>query len=446
MIAVAILLLASLGAQIHLGRQSWLKSKPVLARVVLFVCLTQSFWLNCYVLLGGYMIPTAGFDGVVAFADYWKEVLVAIWAPFLGALIGCRLTKNVVNEGALELRSPLVFRLFLWVCALSPALYYIITQVRIPLLSPVLGFLYYSLAVSPFLVGYFAHREKTPAVVLLASILFTAVFAITEGSRAVVFLPMAYAAVGYIVGIPDRRSKIVAIASFAISGLVALQVSGLIGVIRDQIKLDTSTVSVGEVLEALDRIRTEDIGSSGIENLQSGIARMVNWSYFAVAAYVPNALPARGFSGMGEEVKIIGQSTAGGRSGFEILEEQVAAGVGQGSASMYGFAVSAGGTVPFPVTADAWSRFGALGALVAFMLFALLFGLVERLIRFVSGGSYHIALIGITVMGAAAYDRVNSYAVFYTLKFGGLLALAWFPALLALNFVEKAAVKNRIRR
>lgn len=113
------------------------------------------------------------------------------------------------------------------------------------------------------------------------------------------------------------------------------------------------------------------------------------------------------------------------REATDYLDESLDREFGLGAARRYGFSVSVGGSVPFPVLADGWSRNGVWGVLLFGGVLGLLWGGLERVIRGVFAHQPHLALSLIVILLSSSYEKMGTYGFVYNLRYLVMQAALW---------------------
>lgn len=336
-------------------------------------------------------------------------------------------------------RNPtLVFKTILCVFSTIGLLYFLAqASVGIPTLGGVLFYAHYSFFVAPVLIGFCWRRCLMPIVTFGLCMLITTAFAFAEGSRGIMFLPLAYFAAGWWVTL-DRSRRIWAAAAALVCFVPIFLISaGIENVRRDGIK-DGSRELGGRSLEMVSMVKQEGLAEDVANRVAQGVGRMIVWSYFTVMIQSPDVVPYRGFSDFGTEIRVLNQSTLF-RNTETYLDEMVEEDFGMGVMRRYGYALSAGGTVPVSFMADAWSRGGALIALAFSGFICLCWGLAERVIRARLDDWPHLALALLAVLGSSAYEKMGTYGIVYNFRYLFMQLTLWgMIAWLLTKYVSRA--------
>ena len=186
-------------------------------------------------------------------------------------------------------------------------------------------------------------------------------------------------------------------------------------------EVDATVSRVAEITRLTEVAR---IGTSTLDGVTRGVGRMIMWSNVVALNESPRNIPYRGFANFWEEVVFLNQSTLF-RNATDYLDESIDRDFGLGGARLYGFSISSGGSVPFPVLADGWSRGGYLGvALFAGILCALL-GFTESIVRRVYANQPHYIIAFIAILLSSSYDRMGVYGFIYNLRYLLMQLLLW---------------------
>ena len=260
--------------------------------------------------------------------------------------------------------------------ALAPLFYYVATMV---LGDSVFGapfmYMYLSLFTTPVLLGICRRRYRGPVVVFLCATLISAFLAFGQGSRTLIFMPAVFFTAGVWLTVNFRRR----VAMLVIALLIFLPIfyySAMIEDVRTTIRNSTGQTIMTRAAGIVELIvQNEDSGNTMQEALR-GIDRMIMMSNLAVLVWTPEDIPYRGFGDMLDEIKYTNRTTLD-EEGRDLAALQFDYEAGLGAANIYGFQAGVGGTVPFPVLADGWSRAGLIGAAGFSLILCFMLGLVE---------------------------------------------------------------------
>ncbi|MBL9202925.1 MAG: hypothetical protein JNL39_20610, partial [Opitutaceae bacterium] len=166
-------------------------------------------------------------------------------------------------------------------------------------------------------------------------------------------------------------------------------------------------------------------GGEGLRaNFTRGVERMIMWGNLVALTLSPERVPHRGFDDFTEEVRFLNKSTLF-RDPDAHVDESLDREFGLGAARRYGFGVVVGGTVPFPVLADGWSRAGLFGTVLYAGALCLLWGGLERLARWFFRDKPHLALALLAILLSSSYDKMSTYGFVYNLRYLAMQALLW---------------------
>ena len=317
-----------------------------------------------------------------------------------------------------------VFKRILCVFSTIGPLYFLAqASTGIPALPGILSYAHYSFFVTPVLIGLCWRRCLGAIVTFGLCMLITIAFAFVQGSRALIFLPLAYFAVGWWFTLNRSRRIWAAVCTPLCIVPIFLISAGIESVRRDGTK-DASRDLVGRSLEMASMIKQDFFAEDVANKLVQGVGRMIVWSYFTVIIQSPDLVPYRGFANFGTEIRVLNQSTMF-RNTETYLDEMVLEDFGMGVMRRYGDEVSGGGTVPISFLADAWTQGGPLIALTMSGFICLLWGLAERQIRARLDDWPHVALALLAVLGSSAYERMGTYGIVYNFRYLFMQLTLW---------------------
>jgi hypothetical protein len=317
-----------------------------------------------------------------------------------------------------------MFKTILYVFSTVGPLYFLApASTMIPALPGILSYAHYSFFVTPVLIGLCWRRCLGPIVAFGLCMLITIAFALAEGSRAIIFLPLAYFAAGWWFTLNRSRRIWTAVAAPLCIVPILLISAGIESVRRHGTK-DASRDLSGSSLEMVSLVKQHLFEEDVADKVAQGVGRMIVWSYFTVIIQSPDVVPYRGFDNFGTEIRVLNQSTMF-RNTETYLDEMVQEDFGMGVMRLYGYPLSGGGTVPISFMADAWSRGGALIALVFSGFICLCWGLSERVIRARLDDWPHLALALLAVLGSSAYERMGTYGVVYNFRYLFMQLTLW---------------------
>jgi len=190
-----------------------------------------------------------------------------------------------------------------------------------------------------------------------------------------------------------------------------------------------STFDAGRVLgggfSEMRKLTGEAGGNSQLtDGMARGVGRMLMWSNWVVLDAAPERVPYRGFGDFWTEVEFLNKSTLF-RDAVEYLDESLDLDFGLGGARLFGFSISVGGSVPFAVLADCWSRAGPLGVVLFGGGLCVCWGMAERIIRRHYAERPHYALILITILLSSSHDKMSVYGLIYNLRYLTMQLVLW---------------------
>lgn len=299
-------------------------------------------------------------------------------------------------------RSSPVMRIYLASAAILLLLYWPAARPETGALGYVIRGISTTLIGVPFLVGLFATRFPGIRNLWIVAMVINAIIGLAVGSRFVAFLPITLFPIGYILTLRGEKRKLAMVLAGG-GALALLAVSGVIEVVRNEIGRGGIEILTWERLSDVieESRRTLDV-SSGERQLAMfyALGRTLPPPNVAIPALSPETVPYRGFEGLESEIRAMAQINAlVGRSTIDLMD----AGLMASPARAYGFMINEYTSFEFGILADAWSRGGAMVALLfGFLLTLILIG-VERTARRFYRRNPAALLIILTVLAKNAF-------------------------------------------
>lgn len=239
----------------------------------------------------------------------------------------------------------------------------------------------------PFFVGLGAYHFRKALYFWLFIMLFELIVAFYTGSRGAAFRPILIFSLGFIIGIPTWRLRIMWGLGLVPVGLLLLALAAFIGSVRDVVgRVDLATaLKEGSMVEAIqdDVLRSEMVIRENI--FYATLRRLTVWPTYVVPTMTPEPVPYRGFDDFGRELRGIFHVGIFGlidpisfRGGYYFGTEYL---------RQYGFAVHFDeygrntSNVPNPIHVDAYARGGWIAAFGFYIFAAALLFIAERLLR-----------------------------------------------------------------
>lgn len=428
-------------------------NKYVLVSFIELIFVIQALFLFIYLCAGGKTVIDST-RIYVNIADYPQRIFLALtFVPVISLLtlmILGRIIQAIGGSGRLRIRTyePATLNILLALCALSPAFYYAGFALNdagggipgIGLISHLLIFIHGALFLGPAIVGYYFRTKRTFTYIFLVAFAFSAFHALKTGSRGLVFFPMLYYVVGFIMALSKRQQRY-AILVFLISAPLALFASGLIGMSRVDVRSDTSKNSVERAANMISTLSANMQSSTPLASIREGLDRIILWSNLAVVSLTPEEIDYRGFVNIRTEIQLINQGSSknDAKSIHEIFAEER---VGFGAAMDYGFSAGYGATVPFPLVAEAWSRGGAVVLAIYTVLWCVVVMIIEVFARRLFSRWPKIIMFIIAIEGAVVLVKGNDFGFVYQLRGLALATIFWFPIL---YLIEKFHLAERMK-
>lgn len=406
-----------------------LRDQVLLGGIAVFF-LMQCLWLASYLILVGSTLIQIGPEVALNFNDApFAIVLGQTIIPLVALLCGwlCSSPKNpgtlVLLEQVNRQRIP-AFEFVLSAFAVGLMLYFVGTVfVRAPFLTPAIIYFHLSFFMTPLLIGLCWRRYRVATAIFAGAMIIGGLFALSAGSRSLLFLPMVFFGLGAWFTL-QRRSR----AWAAVIALVLVVPAFYVSARMENVRKEGTTDFERDVLGRASEMRRLMGDSTGRDNVVStlarGVERMIMWCNFVSLDLSPERVPFRGWGDFGTELRYTNQSTLF-RDANEHLDESLEREFGLGTARIYGFSVSVGGTVPFPLLADGWSRGGIAGVVLLAGILCGLWGMAERLIRQVFRDQPHFVLALLAILLSSSYDKMSVYGFSYNLRYLMMQVLLW---------------------
>jgi len=454
-----------LGLLAALGINAWVCwyffrriSGHILLTLVAIFYLLQVFWFFICVIVSGATALSNYIQSVANFNETPFRVSLGLTITPAISLAVARLlsTRGAKPSNLLEtLNAQRVpsFEIMLCIFATGTLLYFLASQMATSLLearylAAFLAYSHYSFWMAPVLIGLCWRRYRRPLVVFACSAIPAGMMALAGGSRYLLFLPAAYLACGIWWTLGGKQKVLTA----GVGVLLALPVfhfSGVIETVRKDGSRDIERELLARLSEVLQMGLDATQSGSISDGVSKGLGRMVMWCNVAALYYSPEQVSFRGFGDFWEEIRFINRSTLFVDDARDFLDQMVDADYGMGTARLYGFSISAGGTVPVPILADGWSRAGLMGAVAYSVVSCLCWGLAEIFIRRKFLNQPQLALALITILASSAYERMGTYGLVYNLRYLAMQTFLWVGLALALagfsGYLQITSIGSRRR-
>ena len=406
-----------------------LRDQVLLGGIAIFF-LMQCLWLAFYLILTGTTLIQIGPEVALNFNDTpFAIALGQTIIPLVALLCGwlCSSRKNsgtfVLLEQVNRQRIP-VFEFVLGAFAVGLMLYFVGTVfVRVPFLTPAIIYFHLSFFMTPLLIGLCWRRYRVATGIFAGAMIVGGLFALSAGSRSLLFLPMVFFGLGAWFTLQPRARAWAGVIALVLA-VPAFYVSARMENVRKEGTTDFQRDVLGRASE-MRRLMGDSTGADNVvSTLARGVERMIMWCNFVSLDLSPERVPFRGWGDFGTELRYTNQSTLF-RDADEHLDESLEREFGLGTARIYGFSVSVGGTVPFPLLADGWSRGGIAGVVLLAGILCGLWGMAERLIRQVFRDQPHFVLALLAILLSSSYDKMSVYGFSYNLRYLVMQVLLW---------------------
>ncbi|MBL9188119.1 MAG: hypothetical protein JNK23_11605 [Opitutaceae bacterium] len=402
----------------------------VLLGGVAFFFLLQCGWMALYLLLTGSAVVLIGPELSPNLNDTPYAVTLGQTILPLVAVVCGRLFTHRRHAGTFfqiqQLNRQRVpgFEALLCVFATGLVLYFVGTVfVRVPIVTQAISYLHLAFFMTPLLIGLCWRRYPIAAAIFGVAVVIGGILALGAGSRALLFLPLAFFALGVWLTL-SRLMRVWAALGSVLLIVPVFYLSARIETVRK----DGTVEREGDLLARAGEIRRlvgeSSRGEGVFANFTRGVERMIIWSNFVALGYSPDRVPYRGFDDFTDEFRFMNQSTLF-REANDYLDESLDREFGLGAARRYGFSISVGGSVPFPVLADGWSRAGIWGVVLFGGGLCLLWGGLERGIRRLFADKPHLALALLVILLSSAYEKMSTYGFIYNLRYLVMQAALW---------------------
>lgn len=362
-----------------------LAPRMYLSRFAIVLFSGQGLWLGVLALLGHSLAAKLTFTSVSIAEFPVRAVLPLLVVPSV-AIVSLGIVKGASSRGGESVakapnpdrKSKRKRRFHLIVAAIPVGAYWIAAQ-------PGTGFAGYvgraagsALMFYPLFAGAYSRDDRLAGWLWRAVLAANAVMGALMGTRTP-FISVLLYALGWLYAGPRNRRRVEVL---LVSGLGAflMIMSGIVGLVRGEMGrggIEMVSIERAQAMAAASRERLGDggeEGGGGPEIAQEAFSRLVAWSNLVVPILSPNPVPYRGYVNLLDEVKTASTINAlAGRS----AEQWLAAGLGSGAATRYGFIVNPSTSVEFSVLADGWSRAGLEGALVLGFIVLFVFNGLE---------------------------------------------------------------------
>jgi hypothetical protein len=255
-------------------------------------------------------------------------------------------------------------RVYLIFAALAHLAYWPATLENAGVLGYIVRVVATALIVAPFLAGRDSRHDRGLAAMWCSVVLINAVIGISAGTRSKALIAAVLFAAGYVSAL-TRRQRIVVGAVAMLAVIPLIQFAGAVGVVRDRLGRGgfelMQSDHVREVFRelSLELSTSDQLDADAINN--QGLGRLVAWTNVVVPLMTPETVPYRGMDGLFDEARKTFQvASISGLTADDLYDT----GLFAAPARIYGFTISSNTAVEFTLAADAWSRGGALAAIL----------------------------------------------------------------------------------
>ncbi len=413
-----------------------LRPDIITPRLMVVYAALQLVWIMLIVLLG---VPTLIFSTTfgVDIGDHpFRAVLPLLILPF-GALCGVGTARFFGGRGrrqtstlGLVASAPPIIVVYLTFSAALLILYWFAALPGAGAVGYLIRVLSSTMFLVPLLAGMFAQRFPSTRWVWFVALGVNGLIGLATGSRAIALMPAAFYVAGYVLTLQGRKRTRAVVISAAL-GTIAVLMTGIIGLVRQEIGRGGLDIFSQERISAVaeEAARTLEQGAAARTSIVGdGLMRLVAHTNVVVPVLSPDVVPYRGFEGLGSEIASTARISAlAGVSAEEFYE----AGLGSAPAVAYGFMVNELTSVEFGVLPDGWSRGGPLVVLLFGYLLAWGYIAAEAAVRRVFARDTGAILLSLVVIARSAFfdaSGLTLLATFRSLVFG----LAFVAVIIAL--------------
>lgn len=423
----------ALAAAINAGivRTFWrrLQDQVLLGGVALFFLL-QCGWMAVYFLLTGSAVViispelTPNLNDTPYAVTLGQTVLPLVALGCASLFTSRRHAGTLLQIQQLNRQRIPGFEVVLGIFATGLVLYFVSTvYVRVPVVTQAISYLHLSFFMTPLLIGLCWRRYPIAVAIFGVAVVLGGMLALGAGSRALLFLPLAFFALGVWLTLNRLARGWAALASLLLVVPVFV-LSARIEHVRKDGTVERESDLLARAGEIGRLVGDSSRGEGLFQNFARGVERMIMWSNLVALGYSPERVPYRGFADFADEFRFMNQSTLV-REANDYLDESLDREFGLGAARRYGFSISVGGSVPFPVLADGWSRGGWWGAVLYGGVLCLLWGGLERGARRIFADQPHLVLSLIVILLGSAYEKMSTYGFIYNLRYLAMQAVLW---------------------
>jgi hypothetical protein len=270
-----------------------------------------------------------------------------------------------------------------------------------------LGVLQRAFMMVPLIAGIYCLVSPLATISWCAAILINLSIGIMTGSRTAAFMPLAFFAMGLVLG-AGKRVRLKMILAVAVAAIPLGYVFGIMEVVRGEVGYfragDVSLESIAQVGHALKEKRPAS--ANEYEDLPAWVRtswRLVTWPTYVVA--VSAAPPYRGFDDLGAQIGAAANIVTISREAGDNYAEEV----GTSRATAYGFLVNEGTSVEFGLVPESWDRGGPLASFGYCIVAVLILAGLEAGMRKLLVNRPAFCAVAISVVCTTAFWGLNIY-------------------------------------
>jgi hypothetical protein len=303
----------------------------------------------------------------------------------------------------------------------------------LPVISYFVRTIFFSLSWYFFFIGLF--KEKLGSLNFKISItlllIHTLVIFLSGGRYSAIWLNLLFL-LGYYISSTKRTRFIIRLNLLWIIP-IAIFIVGVVGIIRQDVGRGTlAIISQGDHFSQMKNNFFNSIGryfsDSGFRSdIYDEMASRSKGggALQTVLLYTPNKIDYRSWDNISVEISAITKIGALQAGGFDLesltkaRESQIENDLSTAAANRYGFYVTGGNSVEWPLVADGYSRFGLLGVLIYNIIFIIWFSFLFRVMQKIFNSNLSLVILLLTYT-SLAFDGYNSKPLYDTIR-GSLL-------------------------
>jgi hypothetical protein len=391
--------------------RSWREGIAVLGLCINYTLQSVSLAAMCVAGMLGYLDFFGNYAMMTERAPaVFLALTVASWAA-----IAVFLLFNLFKGGsdtthdteAIRIDEDPQLRAVLILAAAFSVLFWVGSSLNFGVLRSVLQVFQRAFLLVPLIAGIHYRASRLATATWCAVLLINLAVGIGTGSRSPAFAPLAFFAIGVVLGAAKKVRWRIILVVFAMA-IPLGYIFGIMEVVRGEVGYirasDISLESIANVREAIREKRPGQIDE--YDALPAWVRtcwRLVTWPTYVVASAA--APPYRGFDDIWTQIVSSANIVTFTRQTDENSEEELF----NVRARDYGFLVNEGTNVEFGLVAESWDRGGPVAAFGYCLLTVAILAGLEMAIRRLLAHRPAFAAVAISVLGAASFWTLNIY-------------------------------------